>query len=96
MKLLGRNIIEQFKKKHSTSRKALERWTKLIEESDFDKPQDIKNLFGGCVDFVGSQIIFDVAGNKVRAITKIEYGVKVVLITHVLTHKEYDNNKWKE
>ena len=38
----------------------------------FKNPQDIKNLFGGNVDFVGQQVVFDVGGNKVRTITKIE------------------------
>lgn len=96
VKLLGKNLIDQFKKKHPTSRKALNRWMKLIEGAEFKKSQDIKDLFGGNVDFVGAQTVFDVAGNKVRAITKIEFGVKVVLVTHVLTHKEYDKDKWKE
>ena len=96
MQLLGKNIIESFKKKHATSCKALGRWMKLIEGADFRYPQDLKQMFGGRVDFVGSQTIFDVGGNKVRAITKISFGVKVVLVTHVLTHTEYDKGKWKE
>ena len=96
MQLLGKNIIDKFKKKHSTSRKALDRWVKLIEGAEFKNPQDIKQLFGGNVDFVGNQTVFDVGGNKIRAITKVEFGVKVVLITHVLTHNEYDKDKWKE
>jgi hypothetical protein len=41
--------------------------------------------------FVGTCVtVFDVGGNK------IEYGNKIILITHVLTHTEYDKNKWKE
>lgn len=96
MQLLGKNIIDEFKKKHPTSRKSLDRWIKLIEGTNFGNPQEVKQLFGGNVDFVGGQTVFDVGGNKVRAITKIEYGVKVVLVTHVLTHTDYDKNKWKE
>lgn len=96
MQLLGKNIIDSFKKKHPTSRKALDRWVKLIEGTSFKTPQSIKELFGSNVDFVGSQTVFDVGGNKVRAITKIEFSVKIVLVTHVLTHKEYDKEKWKE
>lgn len=96
MKLLGRNLVDQFKKKHASSRKALDRWVKLIEGGDFKSPQDIKSLFGGNVDFVGEQVVFDVGGNKIRAITKVGFGVRVVLITHVMTHKDYDKNKWKE
>lgn len=96
MQLLGKNIIDSFKKKHPTSRKALDRWVKLIEGTSFKTPQSIKELFGNNVDFVGSQTVFDVGGNKVRAITKIEFSVKIVLVTHFLTHKEYDKEKWKE
>ena len=96
MQLLGKNIIDEFKRKHPTSRKALDRWVKLVEGIAFDAPQNIKQLFGANVDFVGGQTVFDVGGNKVRAITKISFGVKIVLITHVLTHADYDKNKWKE
>jgi mRNA interferase HigB len=96
VKLIGKNKIDEFKKIHSSSRKALDRWVKLIEGADLGTPQEIKGLFGVNVDFVGNQAVFDVGGNKVRAITKIEYGNKIVLITHVLTHIEYDKEKWKE
>jgi mRNA interferase HigB len=91
--VLGKNIVDDFKKKHSTSRKALDRWLKLMDGVDFNNPQDIKRMFGGNVDFVGEQIVFDVGGNKVRTITKVSFGIKIVLITHVLTHVEYDKNK---
>jgi len=96
VQLLGKNIIDEFKKKHPVSRKALDRWIKLIEGIEFDNPQEIKRIFGGNVDFVGGQAVFDVGGNKIRAITKITFGVKVVLVTHILTHAEYDKNRWKE
>ncbi len=78
------------------SRKALDRWTVLIEGAEFRTPQELKQLFGGNVDFVGGQTFFDVGGNKVRAITKVSFGVQIVLVTHILTHTEYDKNKWKE
>ena len=74
----------------------MNRWVKLVEGSNFKTPQDIKNLFGVNIDFVGNQAVFDVAGNKVRAITKVQYGVQIVLVTHVLTHEEYDKGKWRE
>ncbi len=96
MHLLGKNVVDEFKQKHPTSRKALDRWVKLMEGADFRTPQDIKRVFGVNVDFVDSQTVFDVGGNKVRAITKIAFGLKVVLVTQVLTHADYDKNNWKE
>jgi mRNA interferase HigB len=96
VRLLGKSVIDEFKKKHPTSRKALDRWAKLMEASDFGNPQAVKQMFGVNVDFVKDQAVFDVGGNKVRTITKISYGIKLVLVTHVLTHTEYDRDKWKE
>jgi mRNA-degrading endonuclease HigB of HigAB toxin-antitoxin module len=29
-------------------------------------------------------------------ICQVAFGVKVVLVTHVLTHTEYDKDKWKK
>lgn len=96
MYVLGKNVIDEFKKKHPTSRRALDRWVKLIEGVELRNPQEVKQLFGGNVDFVGAKTVFDIGGNKVRTITKITFGLKIVLITHVLTHTEYDKDKWKE
>ncbi|MBF0360614.1 MAG: type II toxin-antitoxin system HigB family toxin [Oligoflexia bacterium] len=64
--------------------------------ANFSTSSELKQLFGVNVDFVGDITVFDVGGNKVRAITKIEYGVKIILVTHVLTHIEYDKDKWKK
>jgi len=88
--------MDEFKQKHPTSRKALDRWIRLIEGAEFKNPRDVKQMFGVNIDFVGSQAVFDVGGNKIRAITKIAFGVQLILVTHVLTHNEYDKNKWKE
>lgn len=96
MKLIGRENIDTFKRKHPTSRNVLDRWVKLMEGAIFKTPREVKELFGVNVDFVGNQAVFDVGGNKVRAITKLQYGLQIVLVTHVLTHKEYDKDKWSE
>ncbi len=96
MYILGKSIIEEFKRKHANSRKALDRWVKLVEGANFDSPRDLKQMFGVNVDFVGRQTIFDVGGNKIRAITKVAFGQRIILITHVLSHAEYDRDRWKE
>lgn len=96
MKLIGRETIDTFKKKHSTSRKAFDRWVKLLENATFKTPPDVKNLFGVNLDFVGNQAVFDVGGNKVRTITKIQFGVQIILVTHVLTNEDYDKDKWRD
>ena len=96
MKLLGKNLIHDFKQKHSNCRKALDRTVQMIEGAIWNSPSDVKQTFGVNVDFVGKQTVFDSGGNKARLITKIQFPLKIVLITHVLDHSEYDDDKWKE
>ncbi|MGF1525042.1 MAG: type II toxin-antitoxin system HigB family toxin [Leptolyngbyaceae cyanobacterium] len=40
--------------------------------------------------------VFNIGGNKVWLIAAIHYNRKKVYIRAVLTHKEYDEGKWKE
>ena len=40
--------------------------------------------------------VFSVAGNKVRLVARVEYGLGMVYIRKVLTHHEYDKNNRKE
>jgi len=47
-------------------------------------------------DPVGECTVFNIGGNKYRLITKIRYNKQRVYIIHVLTHKEYDREKWKD
>ena len=51
--------------------------------------------FGKRVDRYGKFVIFDIGGNKYRLICAIHYNTGRVYIRHVLTHAEYDLDKWK-
>ena len=55
-----------------------------------------KSVFAAKVDQVKQFTVFDIGGNKFRLITVIDYDRKKVFIRHVLTHKEYDQEKWKK
>ncbi|MEX0865939.1 MAG: type II toxin-antitoxin system HigB family toxin [Pirellulales bacterium] len=45
---------------------------------------------------VGNCIVFNIGGNKYRLITRVLYGSQKVFILKVMTHKEYDDDQWKE
>jgi len=96
VKLLGLDIIDGFKQRYPPCAKALDRVANIIKAAEWKTPNDAKHTFGVNIDFVGKQTVIDIGGNKARLITKITYNIKVVLVTHVLDHKEYDKGKWKE
>jgi len=47
-------------------------------------------------DQVGKLTVFNVGGNKVRLIAAIHYNRKRIYIRWVLTHREYDQGRWKK
>ncbi len=55
---------------------------------------DVKREFA-TASLVGNCVVFNIAGNKYRLITRILYPSQKVFILQVLTHAEYDLNKWK-
>ena len=40
-------------------------------------------------------MIFNIGGNKYRLVTRILYPSQKVFILKVMTHREYDENRWK-
>lgn len=91
---MGVHHIDEFIKKHVEAESALRRWQKLIVETDYRSMSELRKTFPSA-DYVQGRTVFNVGGNKVRTITLIEYGIKQVMITHILTHEEYDRDRWK-
>ena len=50
---------------------------------------------GGSADYVDPFMVFNIGGNKYRLIAVIHYNRRKVYIRQVLTHAEYDRDKWK-
>ncbi|MEP7149706.1 MAG: type II toxin-antitoxin system HigB family toxin [Acidobacteriota bacterium] len=74
--------------------KAMREWKTVVRQADWNTFADVRQTFNHS-DVYGNCTIFDVAGNQYRVIAKVAYGIKVVFIRAVLTHAEYDENKWK-
>ena len=47
-------------------------------------------------DFVGNFTVFNIKGNDYRLITSIVYATGRIYIKYVLTHSEYNKDKWKD
>jgi mRNA interferase HigB len=66
-----------------------------MRERSFGSFAEVRSLFPH-VSRVGQLTIFNIAGNNVRLIVSMRYGEGRVYIRHVLTHAEYDKEKWRE
>jgi len=56
---------------------------------------DVKIIFGAA-SLVGNCVVFNIGGNKYRLVTRILYPSQKVFILKVMTHAQYDEDKWKE
>lgn len=80
---------------------AFEDWFKLARQASWQNFQDVRSLFGQTDVTADTRsrrtaTIFDIGGNKYRIITLIDYMRQTVLITHVMDHREYDKDGWKD
>lgn len=55
---------------------------------------DLRKTFPSA-DKVGNYTVFNIGGNNDRLITLIYYPRQLVQVKDVLTHAEYDKEKWK-
>jgi mRNA interferase HigB len=89
----GRKLIE-FAKIFSNAKSPLRSWETAIRSGSWKNPAELKQTFGS-VSFVEGRTVFNIGGNKFRSISVVDYGLQTVLITHVLTHQDYDKGGWK-
>jgi len=95
MQVITRKRLNEFAKLHPDTKSALIQWYKLIKQNEFGSFVELRELFPSA-DQVGKLTVFNIGGNKVRLIAAIHYNRKKVYIRAVLTHAEYDEERWKE
>ena len=87
--------MREFAKAHKEAEGPLSAWYAIMSKTDFPSFAELKRVFRS-VDKVGKFTVFDIGGNKFRLVAAIHYNRRKVYIRHVLTHAEYDQDKWKE
>ena len=94
MRIIGRDILDEFKQRHPPARKALDAWVALVAGNEFEQFPELKRFFHAA-DYVEPMTVFDVGGNKYRLIARVDYGLKTVVVKDVLTHADYNRDRWK-
>ena len=64
MKIAGREILEDFKKKHADAREQLDAWLAEVEEANWASPNDLKARYASA-SFVGDRrVVFNIKGKQ--------------------------------
>lgn len=94
MRVLGKDKLAAFGRKHADCRAPLSVWLALVEREQWKSPQDIKNSYRS-VDFLaGNRAIFNIKGNHYRLMVQVVYVAGSVIVEWIGTHAEYDKRKF--
>lgn len=94
MHVITKKRIIDFIKKRPDSETSLLIWNKIMTEEKFLSFHSLKKKFKA-VDYVDGIYVFNICGNKYRLIAAIHFDTGTVFILFILTHVEYETNKWK-
>ncbi|MFP7754231.1 type II toxin-antitoxin system HigB family toxin [Thermodesulfobacteriota bacterium B35] len=95
MHVITRKRLVDFAAKHPDCATALDSWYRIVKHTRFAGFVELRATFPSA-DQVYGLTVFNIGGNKVRLIAAIHYNTQKIFIRYVLTHKEYERNKWKE
>ena len=97
MHVISQSALRKFWEKYPDAETSLRYWYKLATTAEWSNLAEVKAVFSSA-DRVGNFTVFNIRGNSDRLIAFIdyEYRPKKNFIRSVLTHKEYDEDKWKK
>jgi mRNA interferase HigB len=92
--VIAKSALAEFWTRHPDSREPLMAWYRLMDASTYRSFVELRRTFASADD-VDGLTVFNIGGNKYRLVTAIHYNRSKVYIRAVLTHGEYDRNRWK-
>ena len=86
-------------RRHRDAAPALRAWLRVVEEAQWRSIVDVRKVYpsadGVEVESGNIVTVFNIRGNNYRLVTQISYRAAVVNVIELLTHVEYDREKWK-
>src|SRR5258708_34803911 len=99
MVVISRARLRQFWEKHTDAKEALEVWYRIASTSDWPNFQAVRQTYpnaSGVTLHCGLVVtVFNIKGNEYRLVTSISYKTRTIYVKIVMTHPEYDKEKWK-
>ena len=94
MRIVSKSKLKEFWEAYPQARKPLEDWYRPMKKGAWKSFAELQTAFPKA-DKVGRCTVFNIGGNKYRLIARVNYKYQAVFVGFVLTHEEYDLNKWK-
>jgi mRNA interferase HigB len=92
--VISRKALKEAGTRHAGLEAALDTWYRTAKKAQWKSLSDVRKTYSHA-DAVGEYTVFNIKGNEYRLIVKINYQTGRIFIRHVLTHAEYDKDRWK-
>ena len=95
MRIISKRKLREFWEEYPDAQDSLLDWYNITRQTSWQNLAETREVFPHA-DPVGDCTVFNIKGNHFRLIVKVRYRVQRLYVLHVLTHKEYDKEKWKD
>lgn len=97
MRVISKARLKEFWSQHEDAEGPLRAWYAHVNSKtvSWQSWADVKADFA-TASIVGNCVVFNIGGNKYRLVTRILYPSQKVFVLKVMTHEEYDEDKWKQ
>jgi len=95
MRVISKKKVSDFIEANLESKASLENWYRIVSKSDFGNFSDLRMTFPSAHQ-VRDLTVFNISGNMFRLIAAIHYNRRILYIREILTHAEYNKNKWRK
>lgn len=95
MRVISKKKVLDFIEQYPESSTSLENWYRIVSRTTFATFPDLRMTFPSA-DQVAGLTVFNISGNKFRLIAAIHYNREILYIREIMTHAEYDKNKWRK
>jgi mRNA interferase HigB len=92
MRILSLSTLRRFYElpEYRDSKGQLLAWYSHVLKAKWDTPADVKEDLRSASVLKGGRVVFNIAGNKYRLVTSINYPSRTVFVKFVGTHKQSD------
>jgi mRNA interferase HigB len=100
MHIITRRALLEFGEIHPDAKEALAGWYRVAAKARWQSLRDVRLVFPHAdavrVRSCHTVTVFNIGGNKYRLLGGIHYNRGKLFILQILTHQEYDLERWKE
>ncbi len=95
MRVISKQPLRAFWERHPDAESSLKAWYKTATTTNWDTFAELRQTYPHA-SLVGRCIVFNICGNKYRLVVTGRFDYGFFYVRHVMTHEEYDRNRWKE